>query len=169
MDDFIKLTDDYIFNGINILENFKGILSPQQTLNISNAKHLYDKLIARDLYGIICSISSKEKITTQNITKNLPDMDNIIVHEGKIGFVSGNKPNPFDNIYIYKTKDTTQILNAEKNLNKHIKLEAHLKHKNEITMLTDNYQEYFVIFYYKDKQNTERILELNALIKQFFT
>jgi HD superfamily phosphohydrolase len=169
MDEFIKITDDYIFNSISIMENFKYMFPLSVQCKIEKARELYDKLVNRQLYGIICTISSKQKI--QDVHKpfeHLVDVDNIVIYQGKIGFVSGNKPNPFDNIYVYKTKDTTKIVNVSKESHTHIKLEAHKKNKNEITMLTDNYQECFTIFYYKDKTNIERIKELNTLVKQEF-
>jgi len=169
MDKFIKITDDYIFNSMDIIENFKDSLNLNQKNKFEYAKKIYSKLINRDLYAIIQTISSKEKI--ENIWekfKNIPDNENLIIYQSKIGFVSGNKPNPFDNIYVYKTKDITKPINFGKDTHSNIKLEAYKKNKHEITMLTDSYQEHFVIFYYKDKNNTTRINELVDLIKKTF-
>lgn len=169
MSEFIKLTDDYIFNSINIIEKFKYNLNSTQQKNFEKARQLYDLLVNRKLYGIIQTISSKQKLPNPSaILENFEDRDKIIVYQGKIGFVSGNKPNPFDNIYVYKTKNSTKVLNFDKHNHTHIKLEAYKKNKHEITMLTDNYQEYFTIFYYKDKFNVQRIKELNMLIKDAF-
>lgn len=170
MDEFIKITDDYIFNSINIIEKFKNTLTFDQQEQFEHARNLYIKLINRDLYGIIQTISSKQKIPNIDDTfENLPDRDSVVIYQGKIGFVSGNKPNPFDNIYVYKTKDSTKVINVTKDNHTHIKLEASKKNKHEITLLTDNYQECFTIFYYKDKHNTKRIGELALLIREKFT
>jgi HD superfamily phosphohydrolase len=169
MNDFIKITDDYIFNSISIIENFKSSLSLEQQANFEHAVSLYTKLVNRELYGIIQTISSKQKLQdVWDSFKHLPDKDDIVIYQGKIGFVSGNKPNPFDNIYVYKTKDSTKIINFGKDTHTHIKLEAYKKNKHEITMLTDSYQEYFTIFYYKDKHNIKRISELASLIRETF-
>lgn len=169
MNEFIKITDDYIFNSVNIIEKFKHNLTSEQQSNFERAKLLYAKLVNRELYAIIQTISSKQKLQDVWLPfENLPDRDNIIIYQGKIGFVSGNKPNPFDNIYVYKTKDSTKMINFGKDTHTNIKLEAYKKNKHEITMLTDSYQECFTIFYYKDKTNTKRINELNTLVKQEF-
>lgn len=169
MDEFVKITDDYIFNSINIIENFKDNLNETQKKNFEHAKNLYLKLVNRDLYGIIQTISSKQKLKdVYKPFENLPDKENIVIYQGKIGFVSGNKPNPFDNIYVYKTKNSKKVINFGKEINTHIKLEAYKKDKHEITMLTDSYQECFAIFYYKDKKNIDRINKLSTLIRQTF-
>lgn len=169
MDEFIKITDDYIFNSVNIIEKFKNNLTLTQQSNFEYAKTLYSKLVNRELYAIIQTISSKQKL--QDVWKpfeHFSDRDDIIIYQGKIGFVSGNNPNPFDNIYVYKTKDSTKMINFGKDMNTNIKLEAYKKNKHEITMLTDSYQECFTIFYYKNKQNIDRIKELNTLIRETF-
>jgi hypothetical protein len=169
MEEFIKITDDYIFDSINIIDKFRTNLDENQLIKFEYAKTLYTKLINRELYGIIQTLSSKEKLqNVQHIFENLPDKHNIVIYQGKIGFVSGNKPNPFDNIYVYKTKDSTKIIQFGKDMQTNIKLEAYKKNKHEITMLTDSYQEHFTIFYYKDKHNNERIKELSDLIKKTF-
>ena len=169
MEDFIKITDEYILNSINIIDKFKHNMSECQQSNLEYAKSLYSKLVNRDLYGIIQTITSKQKFENlSDIFKNFVDFNDIVIYQGKIGFVSGNKPNPFDNIYVYKTKDSTKLLHIGKDNDKYLKLEAHKKNKDEITLLSNKYQEHFVIFYYKDKYNIDRIQELNTIIKDHF-
>lgn len=167
MNEFVKITDDYIFNSIHIIEKFKYNLSESQQCNFERAQMLYSKLVNRELYGIIQTIQSKTPIDVKAFLDNLPDNENIEVFQGKIGFVSGNKPNPLDSIYVYKTKDSTNSINMSKT-HTHIRLEAYKKNKHEITLLSDNYQECFTMFFYKDKSNKERISELSQLIKQTF-
>ena len=87
------------------------------------------------------------------------DKNNILLFQNKVGFVSGNKPNPLDNILVYKTKDS----------NVSTKLTAHKKNKEEVTLLMPNiYQEYITTIYYRDKHNKTRINELRDYCDNIF-
>ena len=89
----------------------------------------------------------------------LEDKDNIIYYQNKIGYVSGNKPNPLDSIYVYSTK----------NVNKSSKITSHKKNKQDMSLLlSECYQEYVITVYYKDKTNKQRIAELNEYFYGIF-
>ena len=157
MDQFCLLTDEYILESVKVIDKFKHNLTDVQIKNINEAKQLIDNLQNRKLYAVICNLISATKINIDNYIGNLPDKDNIIVFQNKIGFVSGNKPNPLDSIFVYKTKDSTKIAG---------KLEAFKKDKDNVTALMPKmYQEYIITFYYTDKTNVTRINELRTLLK----
>lgn len=152
MNEFCKLTDEYILESVNIIDKFKSNLSDKQLINLNNAKLLMEKLENRNLYAVILSITTKTQIDISKYVELLPDKENILVFQHKIGFVSGNKSNPFDSIYVYKTKNSSKISG---------KIEAFKKNKNDVTTLLPTcYQEYMLTIYYKDKTNISRIKEL---------
>jgi hypothetical protein len=137
---------------MKVIEIFKSSLSPQQYINYEKAKVLIDDLEKRNLYAVIFSTIAKEKINISNIINCLDDKNDILVLQNKIGFVSGSKPNPFDSIYVYKTKDATKISGT---------ISAFKKDKEYMTILMPNlYQEYIITGYYKHKHNTKRLHEL---------
>lgn len=159
MNNFSLLTDEYILESIKIIDNFKSSLSINQIKNLNNAKLLVQKLENRQLYAVICSITSTNKIDITEYINTFSDSNNIIIFQNKVGFVSGNKTNPFDSIYVYKTKDSSKIAG---------KITAFKKDIHDLTILLPKlYQEYIVIFYYKDKKNITRITELKHIIEEF--
>lgn len=162
MDKFSELTDDYIFESVKLLNKFKTTmnLSNTQIHNIEIAQNIVNKLDERKIYATVFSKVTQEKINISKIIDDLIDKENIIVFSHKIGFVSGNKPNPLNSIYVYKTKDSTKISRD---------IEAFKKDKNDTsTLISDSYQEYLLMIFYKDKTNTKRIEELkNYFITQF--
>lgn len=158
MHKFCTITDSYIFNSISILDNLRDTLSAENIEKLLKAKKLAEDITNRNLYCIVYSVSSKKMLKHIKITCEEQFKDpNLLIHHGKIGFVSGNKPNPFDNIYVYQTKDSTKILNLENNK---AKIESYKKNKDVFTLLSNNYQEYHLIFYYKDKKKNELIKKL---------
>jgi HD superfamily phosphohydrolase len=159
MNQFCLLTDEYILESVEVINKFRNNLTNVQRKNIDEAKQLIDDLHNRKLYAVICNLVSTTKIDIDNYLESLclPDKDKIIVFQNKIGFVSGNKPNPLDSIFVFKTKDSTKIAG---------KLEAFKKNKNNVTALMPQmYQEYIITLYYADKTNVARINELRTLIE----
>ena len=151
MDKFCQITEGYILNSIKILEIRKELLNSKQQENLMQAKKLLDNLESRQLYPMIFHAVSKTKLNLEEYFKDFDDKDNILFFQNKVGFVSGNKPNPLDSILLYKTK----------NYNKSTKLIGHKKNKEEITLMIPNiYQEYIITVYYKNKFNVKRINEL---------
>ena len=113
------------------------------------------KIETRDIYVPIFNFVSKDKLKCHDFNEFI-DKNDIIIYQSKIGFVSGDKPNPFDQIYVYKTKDSA----------KSYKLEAYKKDKDKFTLLMpQNYQEHITTIYYKHKNNNKRINELIDIFK----
>lgn len=160
MDKFCEQTEGYIMNSVKIIEKFKSTLSPEQLTRFEKAQEIIHNLEIRKLYSVIYNFVSKDKINYDEIISKFEDRDKILIFQNKVGFVSGNKPNPLDSIYVYKTKDSTTIAG---------KLQTFKKNKENITILMPSvYQEYIVTIYYKDKENTERIKELNGIFYELY-
>ena len=155
MDKFCELTDEYIFESLKVIGKFTSNLTETQFKNYKKAIELVNKLDMRKLYTTVSSRVLQEKIDITKLLSDmsLPDSDDIIVFQNKIGFVSGNKPNPFDSILVYSTKNT--------------KISDKYMEKMEVMslLLPKSYQEYLVMIFYKDKDNKSRIKELKELFK----
>lgn len=156
---FCDITEGYIFNSIKFLKTKKYLLSDVQIEKLDMASMLINKLETRQLYPMIHHFVSRNKIDLLCFFKDFDDKDDILYFQNKVGFVSGNKPNPLDSIFVYKTKDcnvSTQLI-------------GHKKNKEEITLLMPNvYQEYIITIYYKNKNNIERINELKTHCQKIF-
>jgi len=152
MDKFCDQTDSYILNSVKVIENFKSALTSDQLTRFEKAKIILNNLETRNLYSVVYHFVAKDKINFNDLISEFPDKDNILVFQNKIGFVSGDKPNPLDSIYVYKTKDSTKIA---------CELKTYRKKKEKITILMPSvYQECIITIYYKNKHDVERISEL---------
>ncbi len=159
MNSFCKMTEGYILNSVKFLENHKEWLTPEQLEKYTMAHNLIDSLESRQLYSMIYHFVSKDKISPLKYFEHFKDKSKILFFQNKVGFVSGNKPNPLDSIYVYKTKDS----------NISTKLTAHKKNKEDVTLLMPKiYQEYVTMIYYKDKNNKKRINELREYCNNIF-
>jgi HD superfamily phosphohydrolase len=159
MDQFINLTDEYILNSINIFDTYKHFFTELQQKNITKAKDLIDKIKSRQIYPLVYSIISKNKIDITNLFSHFDDNDDILCFQNKIGYVGGDKPNPLDCLHVYKTKyDNVSTL-----------FKSHKLNKKQISGLISNtYQEYILKIYYKDKNNKKRINELEKYCNEIF-
>lgn len=159
MNKFCDITESYILNSVKLFGNNKNLLNEEQLLKYNSVRQIIDKIESRNIYPMIYHCVSKNKKDTHSYFDNFPDKNSIIIFENKVGYVSGNKPNPLDNILVYKTKDSN---NAQK-------LTAHKKHKKDITLLMPSlYQEYITMIYYKDPTNKQRINELINYCEHIF-
>ena len=87
-------------------------------------------------------------------------MNDIIIFNTKIGFVSGNKKNPFDNIYCYSTKSL-----LDKDIPDVKKIDI-----NKVSLLVPTtYQEYITMIFYKNRSNKKIINKLIEIIAKFKT
>ena len=97
---------------------------------LNDAYKLYQQIKERKLYKLIYSQTSNELI---KYDEKYNDKDKYEIYQTKIGYVSGNKENPLDNIYFYNTKD----------IQKSYKI-----NKNDISKLIPNtHQEYILMIY----------------------
>ncbi len=159
MDDFCNMTEGYVMNSAKILSKYKNIFNEEQQIKLVNALKIIDDIENRNLYAIVYSFKSKDKIDFTDLKELDKTEDNIIIFQHKIGFVSGNKPNPFNSIDVYKTKNSKKISES---------IEVFRKSKEKITMLMPEiYQEYINIIFYKDRTNVKKIEELKIIFKNY--
>jgi HD superfamily phosphohydrolase len=139
VDNFCKLTDSFILNTLELLSN------PPQNLkfidninNIKEAYEIYQRIINRQLYKLVLSQTSIEPIVYNNMYNDKNKYD---IYQIKIGYISGNKENPLDNIYFYNTKDI-----QNKNF-----IKFKMNHKEVSILIPDVYQEYILMIYKKNE------------------
>ena len=149
VDTFCQFTDTYLLSILEFLINppeiFGDVLysyisklvddnGKSYDYIISEACGLYNKIKERKLYKLIYSKTSNEPI---EYDEKYNDKDKYEIYQTKIGYVSGNKENPLDNIYFYNTKD---IQKGEK-----FKID-----KTEVSkLIPDLYQEHILMIYEK--------------------
>lgn len=159
LDKFIILNDDYILESTNILSSVH--LLPQFSKNISNAKKILALLNSHKLYLCIGWHISKNSIDVDvdKLFNYVIDKTDVLVFQNKIGFVSGNKSNPLDNIFVFKTKD---VFGMSPNI-KSVKC-----NKDNITLVMPTiHQEYITMIFYKQREETNIIDEMKQTFKEF--
>lgn len=158
INDFCSITDDFIISSVKMLYKMRHQYTKEQQLSIEEAFHIWNKLCTRDLYRFVKSIVSEIPIDTQLysvINDANIDMNSIVVHKSKIGFVSGKKSNPFNNMYFYNNKD----------VNCSFKIEP-----EKVTCLMPTmFQEYVYTVFVKDRSNVELEERLINLFNEFTT
>lgn len=124
---FCKLTDNTIYQYIqSVVEPPSFIMNDldyQQKLVIIEAKNIYKNIIRRKLYKRVLEISDEDN--GDAILKNflscffqkypLVDKNDFDIIKIEIGFVSGNKSDPFDSVYFYNNIEDNQTFTIEKN------------------------------------------------------
>ena len=144
LDKFIKMTDAYILNYMefilemryNHIDPFKGKLTEKDYFDLEQLK---SRLQSHNLYPHIGTLVTREKMDFQ---KHFND-DNHMIFRSKVGFVSGNKLNPLDSVYVYKTKDL--FING-------FGVTAHRINKTDIShIIPETYQEYILMVYRRDR------------------
>jgi HD superfamily phosphohydrolase len=157
LDKFCEMTDDYVLTCTTSLLGPRMNLSDEEKKLAIEAHEIINKYNAHNFYAFVDhEISQNDlKITKSDFAKFGFDEsdDNLIIHVVKIGYVSGNKPHPLDNIYVYDTKD--------KESDECFKLD-----KKKISLLIpENYQEYVTYIYYRNKEN-EKVEQLRTIFKK---
>lgn len=158
LDKFIQLTDEYIIQSVDILENTESF-NKRYLGEIKKAKQYVSMLKHHKLYVHIGTFTSKTKIDIDP-EKLFPSINpsDIIIFTNKIGFVSGNKSNPFENIYIFKTKHSIGI---------NIPVTAYKCDHTTITQLMPPvHQEYITMVFYKQKM-PENIMKMKSIFQNF--
>lgn len=151
MNKFIDLTDDYIFTMTKYLYGTIKNYKEQEQINIKSAYDIYNRIMRREFYSLAGSFITDKSKTVDNqliLSKDQSiDIKNIFIAHIKIGFVSGKKHNPLDNIYLYKKKDPTVCFTIN---------------QNKISyLIPKKYQEHIYLIFMYDKN-----LELEAKIKK---
>lgn len=126
MNDFCKLTDDTILNYIKFIINppsyFQYNFNEEQYQKIKEANNIYQYIISRKLYKQILEITEDEnaekflQFFLDHILKTFPNFvkEDFQIIRNKIGFVSGNKPDPFESIYFYDKKEDDNTFTLDK-------------------------------------------------------
>lgn len=160
MNEFCKYTDEYIIDCVKILDTFRSNLTPDQIILLDGALEILKNIEYRKLYKFVDSGTTKKKINVSSIFDKYSDKSNFLIFQRKIGFVSGNKPNPFDSIYVYKTKDSKIVT----------KIETHKMLKNDITiMMPKFFQEFITMIFVKNNDfiDSQRISEIKHEFQTF--
>jgi HD superfamily phosphohydrolase len=154
MNKFYKMTDEYILNSVNFIEEFI-IVDEKYKDNLNKAIYNLKLLNTHTIYPLIRTmISNKEiNLTIDDIHKiNNYDQKydkDIIIFNNKIGFVSGNKKNPLKNLYSFSSK----IQNVKNKINiKSISL-----------LIPSEYQEYITFIFFKNETDFDGINNLRKI------
>jgi HD superfamily phosphohydrolase len=145
---FVLMTDQYIIQRMNYILDMKmNPNNPYKEILIDDDYKKLDVLRKRiqthDLYLHIGTILSEELIDVKSEFNN----DTYLIFNGKIGLVSGNKLNPLDNVYVYKSKDA--FIN-----NNNIEISKINKRDISCT-IPDIYQEYITMIFRKNRDPDE--------------
>lgn len=126
MDDFCKLTDSSIFQYICTIISLPSFLSSNLTTKqfalIKEANEIYENIFSRNLYKQIAEIFNEygaEKFLREFLDlfhQHYPDitLEKFAIYRTKIGFVSGNKADPFFTIYFYDKKENNNTFTLDK-------------------------------------------------------
>jgi HD superfamily phosphohydrolase len=171
MNTFCQFTDSYIMQFPEFLDSkfFKeSIKEPNhQTIVIINEIiALSNRFKMHKFYYPICSFVLNDKMEFDKekiFKKTFPNhFDDLVIFTSTVGFVSGNKPNPLDNIYLYESVKYTN--------DKAISIGPMIqKDKYSISnIMPQTYQEYIVIVFFKknDEQSKRTII---PKIRDYFT
>jgi HD superfamily phosphohydrolase len=134
MNKFCEIDDNYIMQATKFLNITKKSLNEEQLLCLDEATKIMKDITTHNIYTIIGSFASRENI---DIDEYFVGHQNVLCFKSKIGFVSGDKPNPLEKIKVYSSKNNKVIVN---------------KTKNDISyIIPDVYQEYlYMVFYTGD-------------------
>jgi HD superfamily phosphohydrolase len=104
-------------------------------------KNLLDKISHHQLYSLVLSktIEKTDKEFTLNnfLNEDLMVLEHkFILHQSNIGYISGNKSNPLDNIFLYSTKNDDIVKLLDSDLTK---------------LMPDNFQETVIMIFYTEK------------------
>jgi HD superfamily phosphohydrolase len=150
LNNFVDMTDSYIIQSMkNVLRLEKNISNPYKDIltekDYDNLRILQTRILTHNLYSHIATFITKSPID-ENLLREFSDNEitsGYVISKNKIGFVSGNKQNPLDSIYVYKTKD--MFVNG-------FNVKAQLINKHDITyIIPEIYQEYVTMIFRKDR------------------
>lgn len=156
MDKFITMTDEFIMTSPHLLSSPSFNLPKNLSNSLQKAKNIISRMESHQLYSHVDTYISNHKIdVTKKQFKN-GVMSDILIYRNIIGFVSGNKQNPLDNIYVFKTKD----LNKNEPLTR-----TKINVKAYSLMISSNHQEHLTMIFYKQK-NPKIVKLINEEFRQ---
>ncbi|QKF93858.1 HD phosphohydrolase [Fadolivirus algeromassiliense] len=137
---FTDLTEDYIITYLKILYKNINNYDDVNKDKIKKAYNLWERVTNRDLYKLIYASVSRNPVDFNQILNGI-DMDKIILYKSKIGFVSGSKDNPLNNVFYYN-----------KNSSNNCAKEAV---ENVSYLVPKIYQEHIYMIFIKNRNDTE--------------
>ena len=146
---FTDVTEEHITTLLKLLYRDKEKYNSAEQSEIDKAYELWIRLNERNLYELVGSVVTNEKVNVQDIMKTFGS--SVVCHQTKIGFVSGTKTNPLESVYFYSHKD---------NNNTCFKVT-----KNHSSYLVSNvYQEHIIMFFVKDRNDHKTKAELKIFM-----
>jgi HD superfamily phosphohydrolase len=139
--EFIKFTDSYILASVQLLFDHMYEYPEKYWEAIAEAKILYDQIKIRDNYKLITTyvFDSDTDFSIVDVPvsdiSDVVDKSKLIIFECKIGFVSGNKQNPLDHIWMFEPKKNNKLSLIDK--------------KNMSKLLPNEYQEKIIMLFDK--------------------
>jgi len=142
--DFTSYLND-INKFIMLTDNFILTMARYHSMKDEKLKNIINKLDSHNLYTLIYNTYLDINDNLSYDIKNYIDSDNKIIYfENIIGFISGKKNNPLDNVYLYGTKDPYNELSI-------------LSKSDSNKLLPNKYQEKIVLIFYIDSHDKEKI------------
>lgn len=140
---FIMLTDDFILT-----------MARYHSIKDENLKNIINKLDSHNLYTLIYNtyLDINDNLSSE-IKEYINSNNKIIYFENIIGFISGNKNNPLDNVYLYGTKNPYNELSI-------------LSKSDSNKLLPSKYQEKLILIYYIDSNDKKKIDEIKKKINE---
>lgn len=170
MNRFCKFTDSFImqypeFLDVCMLNNPNESIDVATAINFENKNTINEiitlsqKIKTQKFYHLIFAFVLEKKITfnKEEIFKDGFEqyLDDIIVYTSAAGFVSGDKPNPLDNIYLYDYNNIKYSNEKVQYVGNTIQ-----KSKHGITnLISNNYQEYLTMIYFKKNDDNNKIIQ----------
>jgi HD superfamily phosphohydrolase len=145
IENFCNLTDDYVISTLKYLHSTIHKYTKEEQDRVNKAYNIWTRLCRRQLYKFIKIIVSDtpitkdyEQIICSELEKEYPNIkEELLIFKLKIGFVSGSKSNPLDNMYFYKNNTPDYCYKIKK--------------KDVSQLLPENYQEYVHMFFVKNQ------------------
>ncbi len=150
---FCTLTDSYIIETVKFLYETRSKYGEYKRGLIEQAYTIWNNINRRNFYKFIGSIVSVTPLSIMQFDKLMDGR--IVIHKAKIGYVSGKKGNPFDNLYFYSSKMPDKM---EKMV------------KEDTTYLFSNvYQEYVYMVFVKDRSDQQFVDHVTHIFKNVQT
>ena len=170
---FCELTDEYLMNSVIYLSKPFVVLPPEHKVLVTQAKKLVDRLNIHDIYKCMGSYAGKKQYTlTKDDFNKFPEYNdtyanNIVIHTAKIGYVSGNKKNPLDNLYTFTPGPGKDIMGNGDETSQETKRVRCKINISEVTILTPlEYQEHILMIFYKDREDRQAHKLVTSWIKE---
>jgi len=154
---FCRLTDNYVMEKVQSLfeEQDEHDYTSDQKQRITQAYELWERIQTRDLYKLIgppITSANKINVATLGLFKRFPK-DELIVHQTKMGYVSGDK-NPMEDVRFYDTKDRTTCFKID---------------RSRVTqMLPVKHREHVCMIYLKDASDSKKMKDAQVAYKETF-